>query len=1748
MIIKMLENRRLRRLTEAINHRGGILRNACFCVFALSFFLTAFQKADAQTIPWPDDYRIYFVADSARCGDDGKIRYGILHKGEDPMRPDEYDTIRTPERLAELGLSSIRIFKKTNPGDSAQYSHNYYTGGEDTFQIAVAGTYYVGVEALHGVHQLYQTIQHITIGTDYIAPQTPALMHESVKEFEFGNRPSLSCANTGRIQLEVVSGRYPFVETIVRLNDDNSETFFRRDTIWGPQEGNDPERYDYRNYYSVESLPPGTWKITPVDGCRKQGQYTIQEVESVEPPHLDHIEVLAAAPHENDSNIVQIYAVLSSDNEYYLHQATQKMKYRFFVENSDLQDCDTNHALHPGYAAHFNDFPESNKNRVLISDTIEGAHAYCDIWGSVYHTFHFGIIYDECGDTMRQVIHFDLEKPNEKFFITDSTEVVDSIVAIDECRNRRYAHLDSYTIRYHSYQPKETTNNREDVEFRYHYSHPLVWLSLIQKKEGDVYIDDYDTLKIDTIAHINDPSSLTALELGQYMNSYTLPITGNIKRQLIDAHGCILYDAHNAVKLNYVEEVTSPSHVWRITTKDGDHCCETPRSITLTENGTPLYESIGITTVELINSPYHGRYNFSITYDPVTQTWSEPIRHNLANSASIGGDASGRTLTLSQECLPSGKYEFLVTTANCGGGAPIVIVKQFGDVYSTEIVDYPARVEEQDCSNLKVRYTAGRANLVRRHTDIYNDTDPDPNIDSCVTKIQIIQGPHGGFNNRRYNLNEDIHLSIPGTYVAQITPVPPGGRSLCEDQVFDYDTIHYESAALEFDYAEALLCRKNDHTGQVYIRGINGAMPITYTIIVGRDTVASNTTGIFHDIPFFRTDTVYGIIEDNCHAINQAVMHPTVLETLQKVWFDDGETSTSICEGQSLHLNALQVGDIFKFHWWYVDTLEDGINTRIVELDTSSNPNLFIEHGAQTGWYHVNIVNTGCIDFVEDSVYVEIKPAPKIRILRDTTVCPNQPATLSFIPLPSDMNRHQEDITDADTIFFTIAYSNEDGVELRDYFGRPYDVISDEFTSASLTKVYPVHILENISDNCPYDAADPEDTVYVSMDIANMVDLCAVTTHDTTVCYKGTAHLRARSTAGEYPYTLNWFEDYAQTNLLHSEVINDGRYSYHDTSNLTSRAILFVNVDLPNRCPAINGVTNKNVVLQDNGKTELDCIDVYQLSDPGGEDGDYTPNEVITHKFYTTDRSPVMLHFNSLELSHTSDLFILSGGGLWADSVIYHLKSTSPLPEYIISNSDTMTFYFVAGKMAAPGWDAVIQHTPGIVMANVHPLTLTTLSASVCQKADASKCGAYPYKKDVNSIGVNDKQVWKDMAKSGTYTYEGKVNGKTDIHGCDTNVRVILNVLPPPSHDTTVVITSMDLPYIWDMDPENPKTESRIYSKIVTSNSCNCDTLEILNLIVLKVTMTDNQEICDDDADCVKLGISDVEVPEDLLSNSDMSICAIGDVLCTNGQIMHPDTFIAKSALDPTLHAKGVVFDVDENCHGRAIALKDATDSISQWAFYSTTSHGQEIYSLHTYSNQKDAVTDMFGLENTSFIRKKCLELFPGEDPYICFKTHAPAAFACFYYDHESCYTGGSTTGMDTLGWYLPGAGELYLYFVRRDIVNSTLYKLKENGHGAKLPYEGVPHGDKFQPKQCTPKPIDNQAVELDCKYHTSTDSWQNSQKSIVFRIDYKGMINKNDQHWKYIPNRLYIEGVGDVHQVKKGYVYKHFARAVIRF
>ena len=1509
------------------------------CMFAM--------VTKAQNCP----FHVKFTVTDATCFNNGKIAYWI---------EDDDGIMLTESTFLTSGLERVRIYTKVNETDSTHYSGTYYKGGVDTFLVD-HGTYIVGVEGAcwDGYSDFYRVEVDtvLTINTSYVVPEISAFVVFDSTGYNMGKHPTLDCDSTGRIQLCITHGKFPYT---IQVMEHGSSAVYRTLVYNDHQyDGTDTRKYNYRDYYSVDSMPEGDWDFFLVDGC-EYGLPRVGQTVNVEPfPNLDHLEIYASSGNFSDSNVVKINAVVNSAFEFYTALIPEYVKYRFTYEG---------YADGPWKA--FPALPSSHK--VTLYDTIAGLQNYCDIWER-----EIGFEYKiegapGCNDTVIKR-SFRYHKPNESRFRKDVL-TADSVVGY-QCREITYWRHDVYSFYYQDNDPSHVTSNNDHDYYRHHYTHPLTWIY------EDV--NSSEEIKRDTVSAINAKSRIYASEVEERYGP--LPQTINVRRRLVDAHGCELYSKTEELQFEF--NVDTSKTKWEISQSGNDHCGGVMRVVTVKGTYSNQIDPDG-TEIRLVESPHHNRFNFVAKYDASTQIWTV-TKSNMENTAFINGATNGRSLELRGYDLSSGPYTFEIKSP-CD---TITVSKKlnFYDIYTTELVEAPEKDIIRDCTDWYVTYTAGQLARYSYDTDYNTGEDMPAGVLPLETRFQVVNGPVGGYDNRTYGLHEQIRLSIPGTYVVRVFPSTT--VELCASKPI-YDTIEFHSTTVKHIYAYAVLCNGDDTEGNVYVKGGDGQEPYTYTLYSQPNKtgtiLGTNNEGTFMGVPM-RTDTALScLISDACGAYFHVNFYPQLLADLQITWFDNGMKAMTTCEGSTITVHTLQSDNLREFMW-------EGPNGF---TSMTAEPYIFIPRGADDGWYRVQVFEMGCALDVLDSVYLSVKPSPSVEILQDDTICPGEQVYLQFTPnsayAPVDVD-------------FKIVYETREGREIREYTAPSGTTVIDSFTTVIPAKIYPYSIKD---DDCGYYRADAGDTTYISI-ADNTINVCNILTTRDYVCHDGDAQLQAKATVGT-PYTIRWYSDKEKTHLLKEEIVTDPDYwSTYDTSGIMEQTLLYVTVDREGFCPSVLEIPTNVVNLHPNEVDSVHCDQVFRVYDSGGRDGDYQQDEFIKHTFVSTDGRQLAMRVLDWQMSNTSHLFVISGTELIMDSILYELSSISYIPDIIFSRGNALTLYFMSGVLSDAGMELLVEPVPGIAIADVYPPTNTRIYDEVCQ----SQTRTYSNPK-VSEDVASSTELNAAIKRAGTHIFTHVYPG-ADRNGCDSIVTFVLTVHAPPFVDTTVVTTNFELngsPYWWH---GNEYTETGRYY-IIDELPDGCDSLEILNLIILLIDTSKN-EICD--GETTTMGI-EVVTPRLTWEEGEIpAVIAPGDVLCTDGSVIRPDSFLLTSKT-----AIGVVYYVDRTGeHGKAIALVDAPEMLE-------FSAGTDYRQIHSRKSpyQKEAMFDMDGEGNTLLIMDDATK--NGRE----FEHSAPAAYYCYYYNGV---TKTVTPGNHT-GWYLPSMGELNLLFGYRTRVNDALIKI----------------------------------------------------------------------------------------------------------
>ena len=1531
-------------------------------------------------------FKVHVSSEDATCFNNGKLIYYLENVDGSIMSESDFEN---------SGLDLVRIYTKVNETDSIHYSSLYYKGGLDTF-VVDHGTYYVGVEGAcrdgHGGYVMVDTLleDRITINTSYVVPLVSTLFIIDSMGFKFGRHSTLECANMGRVQLRVENGSFPYT---IQVKPHGTQDVYRTIVFESNQySGTDSTRYDYYKYYTIDTLPVGDWDFYVVDGCNYGLPRSGQIVEEVPFPYLDYVELYASSGNMNDSNVVKIRATINSPYDYYTDLIPDYVKYRFVY-----RDPASGTWIDPGEGS-WKNFPALSSNKITLYDTANVNYCALD---SIRFEYKVENSPGGCSDTVIQRT-FKYSKPNSSKFSKKKVMAGDEVVR-DGCREYIREICDFFSIQYSDFSPNYVSRGEHETH-RYHFTHPLTWIYIDNDSENG------DTIKTEYVSAINVASKLYASEVEARYGP--LPQTLHVTRKLVDAMGCELYNTGN-MELVYDERVDTMKPQWNIESAGSNHCCSTPHRITVKGTYSEGINPDG-TTIKLVSSPDNNKYNFTAVYHASTNSWEVVERHDIRNVATISGE-NGKTLDIKDRCLVSGQYVFDIFS-------PCDTIRKtksitFPDYYTTELIEDVDKIIDKECTDWYITYTQGQLARIGHNKD---NAGHDVTHETLLeTRFQVLDGPLGGYDNLWYKVGDPIRLSIPGTYVVKIFPTTT--YEICEYDPI-YDTIYFENTTVEHLYAYAVLCDANSTSGNVYVRGINGIPPYTYTLYshANREGVVlgSNSNGTFYNVPM-RTDTAFScLIEDNCGAYFHVNFFPELLADLQITWFDNGLHATTTCEGATVSVHTLQSNNIMSYVWTGPNGFFYG----------GPEPQIFIARGSAGGLYKVQVFETGCGRMLADSIYIDVNQSPSVTILDDAVVCPGEMVHLTFTPNSYHIPKPIVD--------FSLAFETATGREIRNYSSLSGVSVEDSITTMVPMKIYPVNIQD---DECGYPFADSWDTTYISIS-NNVIRSCDIFTTDDYVCHDNDATLQAQSTM-EFPYTIRWYSDIDQTQLLKEETITSNEdWSRYDTSHVIQQIILYVSVDKEGYCPSVNS-SYTDIINMREDTINMNCARSYRIFDSGGMDGNYGTGEIIKQTFIADSGRKVVLIIDrdSWDLSITSDLLVISGTELEPDSVMYDLGYGAYIPEIIISRGSALTLFFMSGEIAGGGWSALVEPMPGVAVADAYPPNITNLYDEVCQSSSLPYENIY----NISPLIASQSELNEAVKRAGLHVFSYNFVGpeSQDKHHCDSLVNFTLMVNDPPFVDTMVVTTNFLLngeSYHWrGMDLDSTGR----YSKINTMAD-GCDSLDILSLIILQIDTSTN-EICDGES--TTMGIS-VETPRLVWKEGEIpAVEAPGDVLCTDGSILRVEAFLS-SGKTPI----GVVYYIDPTGkHGKIIALKDAprvsiNGKDNYWGIWA---QGQAqdykyIHAVTKYNKVYNVLFDMRGTENT-------LKIKIDAEQRGDFSYYAPSAYYCYYYNESSGVVDPSNPG--GWGWYLPAMGELNVLFGNRVPVNATLKKLKEAGFDAEV-------------------------------------------------------------------------------------------------
>ena len=1316
----------------------------------------------------------------------------------------------------------------------------------NTIQVT-AGDYCIGVTAYIpdpnniGEYLMVDTnLCNISVVADYehleasvlsmIARNTFESGDENPREF-CGLHPSFECEDRGRIQLMLTKGKFPYHVTILNNLMDTIRDVVFYDRV---QSGTDLYFADYLDYYTFDSLAWGDYHILASDSCGYSIWLTINI------PNYEPTRYQMNARNKNDcyDTVSMGFIIIREANtlhDYDLDYLDSIFQYRFINPGGDTT---------PWYYPYHNPW---DIYWLYVPDTLSLMSNHCPIYND---TIAFQL-HDFCKDTII----------TKRFFYTGTFDLIEEVlptgvdmdVSPDTCVIRTNSGIatqmynyygspdwcyDCFAENWDDYIPLE-------IQGRY-YSCPLsydVWSGVDSTLISHGESDDFNYLAAPVVFAVD-----TAIP---------------VHITVTDARGCLLTERDTVLVFDAEPAGDSPYPwiTWGIREDWWWNGCCWDRYFNVREKQVDAEAFRKDQTIHLFESPLYNHFNFTAVCQNGEWTLTPEDSTNIYTYAEFFIDDDGWYFTVRDSfCLAPGRYTF--ERINSCGRDTISYVWD-GEYRDSLAFNAPAQYDlHQVCDRLVVRPMNN--NLITYYQwNIYPETDnnePTLYVDSFFWySYHVIDGMAGGYNEWP-NENNELVFTVPGQYIVETY-----SNTSCT-YISRYDTIEFVPEYLDFDLGFAIICDYLSSTGNVLTHAIRGSEPYTYYLYdqpdLAGNMIGTSSTGYFYNVPMIEGQQLSVMVTDSCY--NSFYINLTAASLSQSVlaWEYGNLTGTGHCEGDTVHLTALP----FSFQADYQWTGPNGFssNTRVNDF--------VLPYNGVSGWYVLEILNTGCSTTVSDSVYIEVIRAPRVTISGDTMVCPGGGLTLGFY------------VEGNSPVTFNVGHS-----------GAPESGI-DTFTVDPNTTYYHYYpILSenhfwayNMSDNtCAYNYLI--DTTVVSVQNSLTSSQPTINTFEGTACYGNAATLRVSSNIA-IPYVVCWYDNPQQEHLLKCDTINaTGTQSACQIQHLYGDSALYVTVANIDYCASVYGTIYHTVNMQ-NGTTQMNVGESARFYDSGGESHHYGDNEHYTHTFSCPNANLMEVVVNDADIAIGDTLYAYSGISATPSNLAGIITAGSSFNNLTI-NASAITFRFNSNwTNNRDGWNIDIR-TPlpmTEVYGHLSPTNYDTVLADLCPSPTPYHVDGFPdfnisqpieYLIDTtlisggtcetvvhldikvhatNHTDVHDTLmpcqlpiVWNGVTFSTFGTHDAVL---TNAAGCDSTVTMTVHWAPPA--DSTVVydtIVENQLPY-----HTNGLTFNESGTQIATlTNQDGCDSIVTVHLHVhANVTAEADSVICDSELPLVWNGIT----------------------------------------------------------------------------------------------------------------------------------------------------------------------------------------------------------------------------------------------------------------------------------------------------
>ena len=793
--------------------------------------------------------------------------------------------------------------------------------------------HYIGiVSALHHTGEpgiganiiIYDTLE-LNINTSYTEPNVGILNQEFTLENRFGIIRSLPCMATGIVQMRITGGKMPYTINVMKY-DGSHYVPYKTETFDNQQHnGDNPAEMDFRDYYNVDSLAAGNYRLTFSDACG----YTLPnyEVQIMNTPNIENTGSLTDYANNNNGD---------SRNNIYVNHLTIGNANSHFGRNAAyyiLQQQDSGKVywqyrwIDPAINGHEADTSEW-KNVIFgrTEHSINAAEKYCDLWGQ---ELKLQILDTKCHGQISYTVT--LQKPNATFHYYTKTKTYPelSYSYTDSCgrhiKNVEKTYYENNFYPYNDYNRLFTGRIDGNRNVRYFIL--------------DVAEDTIISQGI-TGAHNGDLSYQYSFEFDSIYHNKAA------KFKVLDALGCNIADKDFVVSSKPIETITNPSFNIYGFKETSNHCGYSM----FTQYYTFTTGISDLDTFQITESP-GGLSNMSMVYKADLHQWVRLDSNDNISISNYHGDLAIENLRA------TGKFSYRYVS-----GCYITEKNQhfansnygIGKYYAPEPAVYQI---EPTCTGTRIIPLAG---YYKQYS--FNQYTNVPTITTARAIFRVYGNP--SLPNRitgYYQLGDTIDISLEGNI--RIEMCDEYNYTNTEHLCHFRDTIvQVLKQPLQYDYFYSYCCHIGDTASTVRTRAKGGIPPYLYTIHDKHGSLLdSNYVGDFYNLPLPHRDTVYLRVTDQCGT--SFIYKGQVIEQqlIKKAWFEDGTAYKTLSDSNWCQLFAITLDDI-DYHW-------DGPNGFTSD---EQNPQFFIPVDSNmSGKYFLSIQDSVC-GLMKDSLMLKV--------------------------------------------------------------------------------------------------------------------------------------------------------------------------------------------------------------------------------------------------------------------------------------------------------------------------------------------------------------------------------------------------------------------------------------------------------------------------------------------------------------------------------------------------------------------------------------------------------------------------------------------------------------------------------------------------------------------------------------------------------------------------------------------------------